>query len=149
MPLLITIAIRNRQRHERTLKCFQLPDELPDDDMVSELFPSVRAMVNSLPELDQPALILTSYQGLTQKELSARLDLSFSGAKSRVQRAREKLKQLLLDCCHFAFDRLGRVMDDQPRCAGLCSEIVPGKRRGEVRCLKRFASFPKEQRLQR
>jgi transcriptional regulator with XRE-family HTH domain len=41
-------------------------------------------------------LILTEYQGLTQKELGERLGLSFSGAKSRVQRAREKLKQELL-----------------------------------------------------
>jgi RNA polymerase sigma-70 factor (ECF subfamily) len=69
-----------------------LPDELPDDDVISELLPCVRAMVRSLPQQDRQALILTQYQGLTQKELGERLGLSFSGAKSRVQRAREKLK---------------------------------------------------------
>jgi len=69
----------------------QLPEELPDDDLVSELFPCVRAMVNNLPAQDRQALILTEYQGLTQKEFGERLGLSFSGAKSRVQRAREKL----------------------------------------------------------
>jgi len=62
------------------------------------------------------ALILTEYQGLTQKELGEKLGISFSGAKSRVQRAREKLKTMLLDCCHFEIDRLGRVIDYQPRC---------------------------------
>ena len=50
----------------------QLPEELPDDDIVSELFPSIRAMVNSLPAQDRQALILTEYQGLTQKELGER-----------------------------------------------------------------------------
>lgn len=94
----------------------QLPEELPDDDIVSELFPSVRAMVNSLPAVDRQALVLTEYQGLTQKEFSARLGLSFSGAKSRVQRAREKLKQMLLECCHFELDRRGHVINYQPRC---------------------------------
>jgi len=93
-----------------------LPEELPDDDIVSELLPCVRAMVKSLPEPDRQALVLTEYQGLTQKELSERLGLSFSGAKSRVQRAREKLKQMLLDCCHFEVDRRGHVIDYQPRC---------------------------------
>ena len=93
-----------------------LPEELPDDDVVSELLPCVRAMVRSLPELDRQALVLTEYQGLTQKELSERLGLSFSGAKSRVQRAREKLKQQLLECCHFELDRRGHIIDYQPRC---------------------------------
>ena len=94
----------------------QLPEDLPDEDVVSELFPSVRAMVMSLPAQDRQALILTEYQGLTQKELAERLGLSVSGAKSRVQRARAKLKQQLLDCCHFELDRRGHVIDYQPRC---------------------------------
>ena len=94
----------------------QLPEVLSDDDIVTELLPSVRAMVRSLPEQDRQALILTEYQGLTQKELGERLGLSFSGAKSRVQRAREKLKQQLLECCHFELDRRGHVIDYQPRC---------------------------------
>lgn len=93
-----------------------LPAELPDDDVVSELLPCVRAMVRGLPELDRQALVLTEYQGLTQKELAERLGLSFSGAKSRVQRAREKLRQQLLDCCHFELDRRGHIIDYQPRC---------------------------------
>lgn len=98
-------------------EALQLPEDLPDEDVVSELFPSVRAMVMSLPAQDRQALILTEYQGLTQKELAERLGLSVSGAKSRVQRARAKLKQQLLDCCHFELDRRGHVIDYQPRCA--------------------------------
>jgi RNA polymerase sigma-70 factor (ECF subfamily) len=97
-------------------EALDLPEELPDDDIVSELLPGVRAMVLALPELDRQALILTEYQGLTQKELGERLGLSFSGAKSRVQRAREKLKQELLACCHFELDRRGHILNYQPRC---------------------------------
>lgn len=92
------------------------PEELPDDDIVSELLPCVRAMVLALPDQDRQALILTEYQGLTQKELGERLGLSFSGAKSRVQRAREKLKQELLACCHFELDRRGHILDYYPHC---------------------------------
>ncbi len=66
--------------------------------------------------MDRQALILTEYQGLTQRELAERLGLSFSGAKSRVQRAREKLKQQLLECCHFELDRRNHILDYQPRC---------------------------------
>ena len=120
-----------------------LSEELPDDDVVSELLPCVRAMVRSLPELDRQALVLTEYQGLTQKELSERLGLSFSGAKSRVQRAREKLKQQLLECCHFELDRRGHIIDYQPRChscetAACCSDelLMPTKNHQTASFLK-------------
>lgn len=93
-----------------------LPEDLPDDDIVNELLPCVRAMVLMLPDQDRQALVLTEYQGLTQKELGERLGLSFSGAKSRVQRAREKLKQQLLACCHFELDCRGHVINYQPHC---------------------------------
>ena len=98
-----------------------LPEEpLVGDDVVKELIPSIKAMVDSLPDEYRQALILTEYEGLTQRQLAERLGLSYSGAKSRVQRAREKLKVMLLDCCHFEFDRLGKVIDYQPKC-GQCS----------------------------
>jgi RNA polymerase sigma-70 factor (ECF subfamily) len=108
-----------------TVEGLDFPEELPDDDIVSELLPCVRAMVLALPEQDRQALVLTEYQGLTQKELGERLGLSFSGAKSRVQRAREKLKQELLACCHFELDRRGHILDYQPRCA-CCEQSTCG-----------------------
>ncbi len=98
-----------------------LPADIPEEDVHAELAPAVVAMLNCLPSPYREALYLTDYQGLSQKELATRFGLSFSGAKSRVQRAREKLKQLLLDCCHFEFDRLGRVIDYQPHCAYCCA----------------------------
>lgn len=102
-------------------------EEMPEEDVQSELAPSVAAFVQVLPEPYREALILTEYQGLSQRELATRPGLSFSGAKSRVQRAREKLKQLLLECCHFEFDRLGRIIEYHPHCAccsaGACSPM--------------------------
>jgi RNA polymerase sigma-70 factor (ECF subfamily) len=72
------------------------PDDLVDDDVVQELLPCVAAIVDALPEAYREALRLTEYEGLSQKALSERLGISFSGAKSRVQRARAKLKEQLL-----------------------------------------------------
>jgi RNA polymerase sigma-70 factor (ECF subfamily) len=92
-------------------------DDVVDEDVVRELLPCVAAMVDELPESYREALRLTEYGGLSQKELSARLGISFSGAKSRVQRARAKIKEQLLACCHFQFDHAGRIIDYQPQCA--------------------------------
>jgi RNA polymerase sigma-70 factor, ECF subfamily len=92
-------------------------EELVDDDAVRELSPCVAAMVEELPDTYREALRLTEYQGLSQKAMSERLGISFSGAKSRVQRARAKIKEQLLNCCHFQFDYAGRIIEYQSRCA--------------------------------
>ncbi len=106
-------------------EALDIPAELPDDDIVSELFPCVQAMVRNLPTQDRQALVLTEYQGLTQKDYGERLGLSLSGAKSRVQRAREKLKQQLLACCHFELDQRGHIINYQQHCqccaSGACT----------------------------
>jgi len=136
------------------LEVLDLPEELPDDDVVSELLPCVRAMVRNLPELDRQALVLTEYQGLTQKEMAERLGSSFSGAKSRVQRAREKLKQQLLECCHFELDHRGHIIDYQARChscetAACCSDelLMPTRSRPDASFLQplRLSEQNKEQ----
>ncbi len=75
----------------------------------------IEAMVDQLPEKYRQALILTTYQGLTQKEMGKKLGLSISGAKSRSQRAREKLKDMLMECCDFELDRFGKIIDYEPK----------------------------------
>lgn len=86
-----------------------------DAEMRAALASSLREMVDSLPEEYRQALVLTVFEGLSQEELSERLGISLSGAKSRVQRARAKLRDMLFECCHFEFDRLGKVINYYPR----------------------------------
>ena len=94
-----------------------LASPLDDEpEAVSELALSVRGMLACLPDTYRQALELTEFQGLSQVELASRLKITVSGAKSRVQRGREKLKEAFLDCCHFEFDRLGKVMDYRHKC---------------------------------
>ena len=57
------------------------------------------------------------YEGLSQADLAGRLGISLPAAKSRLLRARAKLKEVLLECCHFELDRLGGIIDYEERCA--------------------------------
>lgn len=87
--------------------------EVSPHDVQAEVATWLPPMIEQLPEKYREALRLTDIEGLTQQQLADRLNLSLSGAKSRVQRAREKLKDRLLQCCHLEFDRLGRVIEYQ------------------------------------
>ena len=78
-------------------------------------------MIELLPEKYREAIMLSEIEGLSQKELARQLNISYSGAKSRVQRAREKLKELFLDCCHISSDKYGNIIDyHEKKCAKNC-----------------------------
>ena len=83
-----------------------------------ELTPCLTPLIERLPEHYRDAVLLVELEGLPQRELSERLAVSLSGAKSRVQRGREKLKDLLLQCCQVELDKRGNIMDYQPETGG-------------------------------
>jgi len=109
----------------------EVPDELAErrapEPVSAEVADCLTPMVERLPEPYRQAVVMTELEGRTQRELADSLGLSVSGAKSRVQRGREHLKTMLLDCCHFEFDRRGRVIDYEPRIATCraCGENPP------------------------
>jgi len=104
---------RRLRPNEPLSEALALTSETPAD--LPDLRPCVRQFVNQLPPAYREALLLTEWRGLTQAEMATTLGLSSSGAKSRVQRARRQLKELLLDCCHFELDRRGNVLEMVPR----------------------------------
>lgn len=114
-----------RTRKETTVLPESLPAEPPPHDAdVEELKAAFRRMIHTLPKPYREAPVLTEFEGLTQKEMSERLGISLSGAKSRVQRGREQLKRMLLERCEFEFDRLGRIIDCKPRTKEACRECA-------------------------
>ncbi len=116
---LFRIAANAIVDHYRSQKPFdELPDELaapePKRDYVAELATCVQPLIADLPETYQAALVLSEIEGLSQKEVANRLGISLSGAKSRVQRGREKLRECLLDCCNIVTGR-GGIAGYEPR----------------------------------
>ena len=115
--------------HYRTKReTTQIPDSLPAESPVEAeaeiegLKTAFRRMIHSLPDPYRDALVLTEFEGLTQKQLAERLGIGLSAAKSRVQRGRALLKKDLLACCQFEFDRRGSVIDCVPRERSNCPE---------------------------
>ncbi|MCU0785400.1 MAG: RNA polymerase sigma factor SigZ [Verrucomicrobia bacterium] len=114
--------------HYRTRKeTVAVPDSLPaepdaSDAEIEELKGAFRRMIHSLPEPYRQAVVLTELEGLTQQALADRLGISLSGAKSRVQRGRAQLRQMLDECCTFEFDRRGKVIGCEPREQRGCDE---------------------------
>jgi len=97
-----------------------------------ELATCLGLMVEQLPPLYRDAVRLVDLEGLPQQEAAARLGITVSGMKSRVQRGRQALEHLLHACCQFDLDAGGRVTDYQPRGDG-CGPCGQGCERDNSR----------------
>ncbi len=86
------------------------------DCAACEIAAGLEGMARALPPMYAQAIAMVDFQGISFAETARRLSISISGAKSRVQRARKMIRDSLLRCCHFVFDRYGTIIDYAPAC---------------------------------
>jgi RNA polymerase sigma-70 factor (ECF subfamily) len=79
----------------------------PDESLAACLAP----LLARVPDAYRAALELTDLGGLTQDQAAARLGLSTSGMKSRVQRGRRMLRGEVMKCCRIELDARGVLSD--------------------------------------
>lgn len=88
------------------------------EEVLSWLIP----MIDELPEKYRIPLKMADVEGKTQQEVADELGLSLSGAKSRVQRGREKLGEVLAACCEVEFGTEGRAVTYRKRDEEKCKD---------------------------
>jgi len=107
---------------------FKNKQNITDDSLIPELTEDeskllnetiadccILPFINLLPEKYKEALSIAELQNVSQIELAQKLNISYSNAKSRVQRGREKLKELILECCAFKSDSYGNLIDTESK----------------------------------
>ncbi len=77
----------------------------------------LNVLLKTLPDKYRVPLELTEVENLSQYELAARLNISYSGARSRVQRARKMLKEKINELYLIKTDPYGNVI--------LCEDRIP------------------------
>lgn len=80
-------------------------------ELRAELSGCLRPMIERLSQDYRDAITLVELEGMTQQAAATQMGISLSGMKSRVQRGRKQLKQMLDDCCLIELDRRGGVVD--------------------------------------
>jgi len=115
-------ALIDHQRAHTKRKTEELPESIAADS-TDPILERVReklalclcVMIDQLPEPYASALRLVELQELPQAKAAKELGISLTALKSRVRRGRERLKDVLLECCQFEVSAGGRVLDYWPR----------------------------------
>jgi len=110
-------AVVDRLRLTREM--VELPQDLTADTeeaaAVDSLVACLSRVLSELSVEDREAITLCDLKGLPQAEYARLKGLSLPGAKSRVQRARKRLREQLTRACQVRFDARGQVSDFVPR----------------------------------
>lgn len=130
-------ARRRRDGRTESLEADVPAENSMDDDRAAEaeLTPCLAPMIARLEEPYRSAIELTALRGLTQSEAAKQARVSVSGMKSRVQRAREQVKTMLLRCCEVDVDSRGAVIDYQVRETSPCISSGGASKPTARRCM--------------
>ena len=102
---------RNVQKAHGNLKNLDFPEQEADNLEYSKLSQCINQKIDALSPKYKEAIMLTTFKGYSQKELATYLNISYSGTKSRVQKARDILKEGILDCPKVESDTTGKLID--------------------------------------
>lgn len=92
-------------------------EEQESDEAMTTTIRDMVLFMEELPDQDCQALCQVEFEGISIKEYAQKAGISYTAAKSRVSRARYKLSDLLMNCCHYEFDKYGTVISYHPiRC---------------------------------
>ena len=91
-----------------------VPDHLPDETgperaPVDELDACIARTLPDLPQSDRDILEACDLGPMPQKAYAQSRDLSLSAVKARIRRARERLREALVQRCDVVFDQSGNV----------------------------------------
>lgn len=103
---------------------FDLVEAQNNESLVGEASEYIKALLKLLPDDYATPLAMYDLEGIDQKTIADKLNLSLPNTKSRIQRARVKLKERFLECCAVAFDENGEMtsFDIKPQCKELQAE---------------------------
>ena len=88
---------------------------LKDDHELTDIKGLVKCLnvfISRLPEKYREPLVLSDIKGLKQKDVAEQMNLSYSGLKSRVQRGREMIKEMFMNCCCYQHNVDGKLISD-------------------------------------
>jgi RNA polymerase sigma-70 factor, ECF subfamily len=106
-----------------------MTDDIPeheDPDSTRGLDQCMSSMIGLLPDEYREIIVESEIKGIKQKDLAEKYGIAYPSMRSRVQRGRERLKELFHNCCHIETDKIGNIIEAQGKsdCAGPCNPCV-------------------------
>jgi RNA polymerase sigma-70 factor (ECF subfamily) len=121
----------NRELETRYDENKGIPDTFDEGNPLTGIERCLEAFIARLPEKYREPLVMSDLEGMKQTEIAESMNISYSGLKSRVQRGREMIKEMFIECCKISVDRYGMhtgELGDMDECT-LCGKFKEAQSR--------------------
>lgn len=82
-----------------------------EENLNDEILVSMKKFIEQLPVDSKKLIELYEFEDMSHKEISKKLEIKENTSKSRLKRAKEKIKNQLDECCLFQIDKFGNILD--------------------------------------
>jgi RNA polymerase sigma-70 factor, ECF subfamily len=106
----ITDYYRSERKTEELPEWIEQLQPEETETIRKELSFCLKPMIQELPDKYRNAIHMSELENKTQQEVAEEEGISLSGAKSRVQRGRALLKDILEDCCQFELNQQNQII---------------------------------------
>jgi RNA polymerase sigma-70 factor, ECF subfamily len=110
----------NKKQVEITEKLVNEVIAVTEEDTTKGLETCLKRFIQKLPEDYRDIIIDSEIKGIKQKDLTEKYNLAYPSVRSKVQRGRSRLKNMLLDCCTIKADSRGNILDSN--CKSDCDD---------------------------
>ncbi len=111
----LTDYYRTKKISVEDLDKVEVESEIISCDTVSELSNCIKPFVNQLPEELKSIMTLSELEGIQQKKIAEQLNINYVTLRSKIQRGRKRLKQMISECCVVTQGHKGSILDFRPR----------------------------------
>jgi RNA polymerase sigma-70 factor (ECF subfamily) len=118
------IIDHHKKANKSTSISFDLVETNSEKSILGEASEYIKVLLKLLPDDYAKPLYMSDIDSIDQKTIAKNLGLTLSNTKSRIQRARVKLKERFLECCFVSFGESGEMVsfDIKPHCSELQAE---------------------------
>ena len=102
---------RKKKRFTEEVEDIFIQEELSNKDAVNELSNCIAPFINQLPTDYISIMKLSEIDNLSQKEIAEKFDMNYTTVRSKIQRGRVKLKELISNCCTVIQGGKGGIID--------------------------------------
>jgi len=104
-----------RMQHHQVELPKNLTEDLQEPEPVEDLSECLPRILSELSQEDREAITLCDLNGVSQQEYADLRGISLSASKSRIQRARKRMRQRLESGCQVQLNEAGNVCCFVPR----------------------------------
>jgi len=108
---------KNRFKNNEYIDIEVIEEIMPDEnnsnlnENLNEIHKCLLPFIEKLTPEYKNAIQTTVIREISQKDYAEQLGISYSGTKSRVQRAKKQLHDLFINCCNVHIDKFGNIID--------------------------------------